>query len=254
MNELQKTTSQSEVEEIWFSGTELRATISFLKGKSHERKLKLFACACCRRINHLLIDDRSKRAIDVVEQFHEGRVTRQIYDNAFQSAQDAYMALSRDVANDEATPGLSAYRSILRISRMFAAQSVMLCFGDGYWEVTQVCCGALRGQGTSDVDESESRSAGEKIEANEQSAQVGLLHDIFGNPFHPIAIDSEWLTSTVLQLARQTYDSRDFSILPILADALQDAGCENEEMLNHCRQQTEHVRGCYVLDLLLGKK
>jgi hypothetical protein len=88
---------------------------------------------------------------------------------------------------------------------------------------------------------------------DERKEQTTLIRDIFGNPFRPININPSWLTSTVLALAHQMYDSRDFSPMPILADALQDAGCDNEEVLKHCRGPGPHIRGCFVLDLLLGK-
>jgi hypothetical protein len=77
---------------------------------------------------------------------------------------------------------------------------------------------------------------------------------MFGNPFRPISFDPEWRTSTAVALAQQMYDSRDFNVMPILADALQDAGCENEDVLDHCRAADGvHVRGCWVVDLVLGK-
>jgi len=83
---------------------------------------------------------------------------------------------------------------------------------------------------------------------------ITLLRDIFGNPFHPVEFDLQWRTDTALSLAKQMYESRDFSAMPILADALQDAGCDNEEVLNHCRDTKQvHVRGCWVVDLVLGK-
>ncbi|MCE9568372.1 MAG: hypothetical protein K8U57_40750 [Planctomycetes bacterium] len=80
------------------------------------------------------------------------------------------------------------------------------------------------------------------------------MRDIFGNPFRPVALDQSWLTSTVVAIAQGLYESRDFSPMPILADALQDADCENCDVLNHCRQLGEHVRGCWVIDALLGKE
>lgn len=80
-----------------------------------------------------------------------------------------------------------------------------------------------------------------------------LVHDIAGNPFRPVTLDPSWRTSTVVALAEQMYDSRDFSPMPILADALQDAGCENADVLDHCRGAGPHVRGCWVVDLILGK-
>ena len=89
----------------------------------------------------------------------------------------------------------------------------------------------------------------------EEASLASLMRDIFGNPFRPVTFDPAWLTADVLALARQMYDSREFSAMPILADALQDAGCTNEDVLNHCRDAAEpHVRGCWVVDLLLGKE
>jgi hypothetical protein len=68
-----------------------------------------------------------------------------------------------------------------------------------------------------------------------------------------VVINPTWLTSTVLALANGIYQEKAFDRMPILADALQDAGCDNEDILNHCRQPGEHVKGCFVVDLLLGK-
>jgi hypothetical protein len=88
----------------------------------------------------------------------------------------------------------------------------------------------------------------------EETAHAVLLRDIFGNPFRPVTFSTSWQTDTAVSLARQMYDSRDFSAMPILADALQDAGCDNDDILNHCRGAGSHVRGCWVVDLVLGKE
>jgi hypothetical protein len=80
------------------------------------------------------------------------------------------------------------------------------------------------------------------------------IRDIFGNPFRPVAVDPSWRTSTVVALAEGIYAERAFDRLPILADALQDAGCDHPDMLNHCRSDGPHVRGCWVVDLVLGKQ
>jgi hypothetical protein len=85
-----------------------------------------------------------------------------------------------------------------------------------------------------------------------ESSQAELLRDIFGFPYRPIPYSSDWRTDTALELARQMYESRDFSAMPILADALQDAGCDNDDILAHCRGSGPHVRGCWVVDLVLG--
>jgi hypothetical protein len=89
----------------------------------------------------------------------------------------------------------------------------------------------------------------------EQAAQANLIREIFGNPFRPVAVDPAWRTSTVLALAQGIYDERAFARMPILADALQDAGCNSADILTHCRDpQQVHVRGCWVVDLVLGKE
>jgi hypothetical protein len=85
-------------------------------------------------------------------------------------------------------------------------------------------------------------------------ALLELIHDVIGNPFRPVEFDAAWRSDTVLSLARGMYESRDFSAMPILADALQDADCGCDDILGHCRDESlAHVRGCWVVDLVLGK-
>ena len=89
---------------------------------------------------------------------------------------------------------------------------------------------------------------------DEETVLCQLARCIFGNPFRPVTADPSWLNSTVVALARGIYDERAFDRMPILADALQDAGCDNEDVLNHCRDpHGVHARGCWVVDLVLGK-
>jgi hypothetical protein len=87
-----------------------------------------------------------------------------------------------------------------------------------------------------------------------ESVQASFLRDIFGNPFSPTAIDPSWLTSTVIAVARGVYADRAFDRMPILADALQDARCDDTDILSHCRSEGPHVRGCWVIDLILGNQ
>jgi hypothetical protein len=94
----------------------------------------------------------------------------------------------------------------------------------------------------------------EPLHPYHRTVVLTLIEDIFGNPFRPVAFDAEWRTDTAVSLAQGMYDSRDFGAMPILADALQDAGCDNEAVLHHCRDAKQpHVRGCWVTDLVLGK-
>jgi hypothetical protein len=88
----------------------------------------------------------------------------------------------------------------------------------------------------------------------DRGEQARLLRDIFGNPFRPVPFSPSWRTDTAVSLARQMYPAREFSAMPILADALQDAGCDNDDVLNHCRGPGPHVRGCWVVDSVLGKE
>jgi hypothetical protein len=83
-----------------------------------------------------------------------------------------------------------------------------------------------------------------------------LVREIVGNPFRLTTINDFWLhwnNATVVKIAQTIYDSRDFALMPILADALEEAGCDNADILTHCRGPGPHVRGCWVIDLLLGK-
>ena len=79
-----------------------------------------------------------------------------------------------------------------------------------------------------------------------------LARDVFGNPFRPATLDPSWRTEAVIALARGMYESRDYGPMQVLADALQDAGCDHPDVLAHCRGEGEHVRGCWVVDLVLG--
>src|SRR6185436_17280064 len=81
-----------------------------------------------------------------------------------------------------------------------------------------------------------------------------LVREVFGNPFRPVAVAPEWRTETVLAVARGAYAERAFDRLPILADALEGAGCDAAEVLAHCRGPGPHVLGCWALDLVLGKQ
>jgi hypothetical protein len=90
----------------------------------------------------------------------------------------------------------------------------------------------------------------------EHPVQAALLRDIIGNPFRPAALDSAWLTwhgGLVVSMAQRMHDTRDFSDMPVLADALEEAGCQDQDILGHCRSGREHVKGCWLIDLLLGQ-
>ena len=101
------------------------------------------------------------------------------------------------------------------------------------------------------------KRAGVKAHQLERAALSRLIREMFGNPFHPASLNSFWLAwndGAIRKMAQAIYDARAFDHLPLLADALEDAGCTDADVLGHCRGGGEHVRGCWVVDLLLQKE
>jgi hypothetical protein len=192
-----------------------------------ERKSRLFGLACCERIRRLITDPRSSSALEILAKYAEGTATLEELGEVFDPALDVTTELmARDYGN------LAAF-----VHAAYAVSEV--CHPDELAE-------AVAGQAASAA-----KCAGL---LDETRFQVALVHDIFGNPLRPVLFSHAWRTDTALSLARMIYDSRDFSPMPILADALQDAGCTNDNVLNHCRGPGPHVRGCWVVDLVLGKE
>jgi hypothetical protein len=257
----------AEAEAAWFTCSDPRPMCGLLRGKERGRKFRLFACACCRRVEHLLTDERSQHALEVFERFLDGELTLKEYTLGEREAADACAELARVVGDVESQTSISEADRVRLFACMFAAQAVADCFGN-VTSAASDCCGALRGYGTAELtDDRQLREVGDRIEAAERTAQAALLREIFGNPFASVGFDPAWRSEVVVALARKMYDSRDFADMPDLADALQDAGCENDRILSHCRYSTlqaaehgspagrgvPHVRGCWVLDLVLGK-
>ncbi|QJW98768.1 hypothetical protein [Frigoriglobus tundricola] len=246
--------TEADAEAAWFTCTDPRPMCALLRGKERGRKFRLFASACCRRIAHLLTDDRSHHALDLFERFLDGELTMTEYAYGERAAAEACAAQARIAGGNETARGTSEADRVRLFACMFAAQAVTDCYGPVASAAVD-CCGALRGHATADIrDEARMRETGERIEAAERAAQAELLRDIFGNPIYPIALDPTWRTTLVVTLAQKMYAARDFGAMPDLADALQDAGCENERVLSHCRYSDRaHTRGCWLIDLVLGK-
>jgi hypothetical protein len=264
--------TEAEAEVAWWTSTDPAPMLRLLRGAERGRKFRLFACACCRRVEHLLTDDRSHHALGVFELYLDGQLTLKEYAAGERAASDACAAQARVLGANESARGLSEADQVRQFASMLAAQAVADCFGN-VGSAPADCCGALRGYGTADLaDDARLREAGDRIETAERAAQAGLIRDIFGNPFHTIAFDPAWRTTTVVAMAQRMYEARDFGAMPDLADALVDAGCDNERVLNHCRYSNPlpvdppevrgpvhgprtclHVRGCWCVDLVLAK-
>ena len=251
----------------WLYCTDSRLMLGFLRGKASERKLRLFACACCRRIWHLLTDARSQKAVEFAEQFADGLVTPQALveasDSAWAAAKEmiaAYVTASGiDFYNDPAFMYGIHDDCLAAPAACAAAYASMNDLGDVRSVAHYACHAKVQAASPVGAD----RSAGgiatrDEAEQAEWAAQAALLRDIFGLlPFRPVTITPAWLAwnaGTVVRLAQGIYDDRAFDRLPILADALEEAGCHDADILAHCRQPGEHMRGCWVVDLLLGKE
>jgi hypothetical protein len=201
------------------------------------RKLGLFGVACCYRIWGLLRDDRSRKAVEVAERFADGAANEQELEEARQAASEA-AGLGRYGGDD--CWGRNSFAAGTEGPAKAAA-----------WAAT------WRSPGSIELCNAAATAAVPTWAElpRELLAQAGLLRCLFGPlPFHPVAADPTWVPAKVVDLAQTIYRNRAFDRLPILADALEDAGCTNAEMLNHCRQPGEHVRGCWAVDLVLGKK
>jgi hypothetical protein len=229
-----------------------------------ERKLRLLACASCRRIWSMLPDELSRLAIDTVERWAFGTATQQ---DVLRAATAAAMAIRDSRALNEAPQQAAVHAAALpgfavngiefpdqATVREELYRAPCLCgiavANVAYDEFNRLHQGAMDwGAVSRGADAAFGQAA-----ASEEAAQAGFLRDIVGNPFRPAVLDPRWLTSNVLDLARAIYQECAFERMPILADALQDAGCEDADVVAHCRSLGPHVRGCWVVDLLLGKE
>jgi hypothetical protein len=214
----------------WQTATCPKPMLDFLREEASDRKLRLFAVACCRRILQWIAHEECRHAILVSEQYADGEVTQRDCD----AAGDA-VSLIADTSKEFVVVASSC------------AVDWTTSTGPNEWDVsTWSLAGAMKSAAYHAALVCEDQ-------VSEHVKQANCLRDIFGNPFRPVSVEPYWLTSTVLTLATGIYADRAFDRMPILADALQDAGCDNDDILNHCRQPGDHVRGCRVVDLLLGK-
>ncbi len=208
--------------EDWKRCADPARMLEYLKGRASDRKLRLFACACVRRIEHRVTAEALQKAIGIAEQFADGRATTH------------ELALAREGARTaRISPGWLAVGRNPVYSCTFTS-----AFDSAY---------------RASIHAARPASDDQDARVGERANQVDLLRDIFGVPFGPVVFQANWRTAAVRALAQELYDRRVFDRLPILADALQEVGCEDTAILDHCRKPGEHVLGCWVVDLVLGK-
>jgi hypothetical protein len=229
-------------EEEWLTSGNPGAMIRFASNHSSVRKRRLFAVACCGRVGNML-DDYCRGLLIRAESAADRPVSSAEHNDLINDL----MAHADGLSYRMGTPSGCA--------RWYVASAVW-CAADGDNAIGAADCIANAVQTakldplTFDVTRPGPPLTGDPVE---RVAQAALLRCIFGNPFRPVMADPAWLTSTVTALARGIYADRAFDRLPILADALQDAGCDHAGILAHCRGAGPHARGCWVVDLILGK-
>jgi len=216
-------------EEEWATAED--EAISRVLMRLSDRRQRLLAVALVRSINRLASGEVIANAIEVAERFADTQKTKAAMKRSREALADARVALGAE--------RLPPDRALL------GAYSAM-------W-VAGIACS----EGHPGVSVRETVRAWREAEGISKAEARRRVYPIFreiAGPDTPGVFDSAWRTDTALSLAGQMYESRDFGAMPILADALQDAGCENEHILNHCRDlNAVHVRGCWVVDLVLGK-
>lgn len=207
----------------WHAGTDARALAGCAAGAAPVRTLRLFMVGWCRLNWDRITLPAVRDAVELAERFADGLASKKRVERAFEE-----------------------YRRVL-----FGTPIGYLLWPDGRQMaecVTRFCTDHFG------LSRYRADDGGAAYRAH-QALKAETLRDVIGNPFRPPAFDPAWRTATAVALAKQMYAARDFAALPILADALQDAGCDDAHLLGHCRSPDRpHVRGCWVVDSVLGNR
>lgn len=229
-------------EQEWLACADLNRMVSFLQPRVSWRKLRLFACACCRHVGQWLTDETIRNALNRAELYAEGRI----------KAGTAQTWYKKSCAVRDSLPKAQDFRPEWLACHAVAEAVIGEPYSAYLHTHKSVVHAITRANGA------ESGSAPWRLEMERGSVGlVWLLRDIVGNPFHVPHANPDWLSlqrSTVSKLAGAIYEDRTFDRLPLLADALEDAGCTDPDILAHCRGPGPHVRGCWVIDLLTGRQ
>jgi hypothetical protein len=217
-------------EATWLTCSDPVAMLDFVAHAAVERKLRLFACACCRRVWHLMGDERCRRAVEGAEAFADGRLSAARLERLHADAFAAFVQM-RGATRDRrpADPAMAA------------TNAAHVVAGAAYRDEAR-----------------EAADAASSAEGGEEAArwQCDVLRDLF-TPFSRVRVEPAWLAwaaGTVPMLARSIHEEAAFDRMPILGDALEDAGCADEVVLAHCRSRRVHARGCWLIEALLAKK
>jgi hypothetical protein len=235
-------------ESEWLTCTDSTLMLEFLRDRASDRKFRLFTVSCCRLFWNCLNVDATRTAIETSEHYADGSATEKSLNQARSAAHSAAW-YARYYSQHVSQPG-EMEREALR--RQYYTERLGHPTEELLWRLYFVAFMTNTNQRLR-VDEMP------MLRTDPLLARLSpdLFRDIFGNPFRLLTADPSWLTwneGTVVRLAQHIYDDRAFDHMPILADALEEAGCYNTEILQHCRQVHQHVRGCWLLDLLTGRE
>jgi hypothetical protein len=224
------------------------------------RKRRLFQVACCRLVWPLFEDECSRKAVEVAEGHADGLFSDEDLETVHKAHRTRFglvaqprgsrvVVISINTLVDTAANQPSADRLL-----SLAVHCASLPTTAGPYPGDHLAPGHYNwlSEVAKRVRDAYYQCTGQLRDGLRRS-QCNFLRDIFGNPFRPVAINDTWLTANVVGIAQAIYDDRAFERLPILADALEDAGCTSADILDHCRQPGEHVRGCWVIVAVWGK-
>jgi hypothetical protein len=239
----------------WLAALGLRRDSPAPPGRmASNRKLRLFACACCRRIRSYFWDKRSRRAALVAERYADGLVRGRRLQMAQAAALAAAEALAGNPFPEHLLVAMGAGHLRGKVWAWAARAAVAVVLPEAA-EAAEATASAV--ERTALEAAMEGRDEKRLAVMAGAAARAGLLRDIFGNPFRSASLAAScltWRAGLIPSMAATIYDERRFRDLPILADALEEAGCTHAAILGHCRGRDGHVRGCWVVDALLGKE
>jgi hypothetical protein len=221
----------------WLECPNYRVMRKHLRKMASDRKVRLFACACCRRAWDHIWFASERKAVESAEQYADGAVDVGV------------LAAALGAAIEEGT------------GKDWGRAHVAACWSANQRRSTvEQVASKLATELAVHAAKARSGKRWNAAKKFELSAQASLLRDILSNPFRPVMLNPTWLTRTVTSLARAAYEDRrlpsgelDPARLAVLADALEEAGCDNADLLNHCRGPGPHIRGCWAVDLILDK-
>jgi hypothetical protein len=251
--------------EEWGRCEDPERMLEFLRGRASERKLRLFAAACCRRVWPLLRDPRSRRAVEAAEEFADGLTARGALDPAQAAAWEAFVALFHApygaAAWWAAHAAYEATHADLRAGRGGNLLFDRRAWGEAAWvahcAAEAIAAEAAYGTAAGGVPTEIAEFARAAARSPEGRCQAGLLRCVFGDPFLPVpALGLDllaWNGAAVERCGESIYRGRRFDDLPVLADCLEEAGCTDAALLGHLRGPGPHALGCWTLNLILGR-